>query len=100
MDTKEFDLRIYWVPQLGMEPTFTTPVQSVAEALKTYEILARFDQFLVDHGLLHDCANMGGLEIYGPDGWEEWESGDGDDLDDIRLGRAELPSEAWRDDLP
>lgn len=38
-------LRVWWIPQVGMEQTFYIPVNSVEEGKKMIDVLAAYDAF-------------------------------------------------------
>lgn len=81
-------LRVWWIPQAGMEDTFYVPVQSVEEAKKVLDILAAYDMFQVQNFVKPDCSNVCGLEEYNDETgeWNDWfvETDDDyfDDVDD------------------
>jgi len=82
--TLHYDLRVWWIPQLPMEP-FLVGVSDLKEAKKILDALARYDAFQYDHKVKGDYANAGGLEMFQDGEWIEWESADGDSIDEIEL---------------
>ena len=89
--SKQGDLRVWWVPQVGMNAVFHAPVASPAEAKKLIATLADYDLFQLANNIKPDYCNVGGLEYFHQDGapevlgdcsaWYEWESEDGDNID-------------------
>jgi hypothetical protein len=79
MEKKEYkqgDLRVWWIPQIPMEP-FRVDVESVAEGVKITHILAHYDMFQFENKVKPDYSNAGGIEIYDElfDGemiWIDW----------------------------
>jgi len=71
MQNKENDLRIWWIPQVPMEP-FRHSVKNVAEAKNLLNALALYDIFQFEHKVKPDFCNMGGLEIFLEGEWNEW----------------------------
>jgi hypothetical protein len=71
------DLRVWWIPQVPMEP-FAVPVATVAEGVKVLAVLAEYDRFQLAHNIKPDFSNVGGLERWRADdgsavaGWEDW----------------------------
>ena len=81
---KKGALRVWWIPQVpGAQ--FRVDVESVEEAIKVQEILARYDLFQLKHKIKGDFCNAGGLECYSQDDDNEWcdwyDPETGDDLD-------------------
>lgn len=93
---KQGDLRVWWIPQIGMRAYFHVPVASPDEAKKLLTALADYDLFQLKHNIKPDFSNVGGLECfqqYGPPvdaddfpDWCEWESEDGNNIDDYEPG--------------
>jgi len=73
-DPKEGDLKVWWIPQLGMSGSFNYPVKSIAEAKHMLDALAMYDLFQLEHRIKPDFANMGGLQVYEDGEWLEWEN--------------------------
>ena len=85
----EGDLRVWWIPQVPMEP-FYYPVKNTDEAVLVLKSFAQYDLFQCEHNVKPDYSNVGGLEIYdldtngeGEAGWIEWCNDDGDDIDEV-----------------
>lgn len=78
-------LRVWWVPQMPMEP-FHVTVDSIPEARKILDTLAAYDLFQWQKKVKPDYTNTGGLEVFEDGEWIEWESADGDDIDSVILG--------------
>jgi hypothetical protein len=58
-------LRVWWVPQYGIEGNpFYIPVSSVEEGKKILDILAAYDAYQLQNRVKPDYTNAGGLEIY------------------------------------
>lgn len=85
---KEGDLRVWWIPQVPMQP-FEIVVDSPKEAKKLLDILGKYDEFQFEHKIKPDYSNAGGLVIYdlnsdgeGNPGWCDWMDENGNDIDD------------------
>lgn len=83
MKSKIGELRVWWIPQVPMEP-FLVPVQSVDEAIVVLDTLAKYDLFQLKNNIKPDYANAGGLEVYGEDGWSEYYDDNGNTIDEIK----------------
>lgn len=81
-ETREGALRVWWVPQVPGE-AFRASVSSVAEAKKLLTVLADYDIFQFENRVKPDYANAGGLEVFEAGEWAEWESEDGDSIDEV-----------------
>lgn len=90
--TTALQLRVWHIPQIPGKP-FHVLVESIAEAKKVLDILAKYDAFQFENNIKPDYCNAAGLECfqqYGapkpdddfPD-WCEWESEDGYNIDDV-----------------
>jgi len=86
---KNGDLLVYWIPQIPME-AFNYPVKSPQEAFILLDALAKYDLFQLEHNIKPDFSNAGGLMIFDEelidesedcDGWSEWYSEMGEDID-------------------
>jgi hypothetical protein len=83
MDDKTGDLKVWWIPQVPMEP-FEVKVSSLYEAKKILDILANYDLFQFNKNVKPDYCNAGGLFIFDKeDGWIDWETDLGDRIDDL-----------------
>lgn len=71
-------LRVWHIPQVPMKP-FHVYVDTVQEAAKVIDVLARYDSFQYQNGIKPDYCNAQGLEEwddkYGE--WYEWYNEDG-----------------------
>lgn len=86
-------LKVWWIPQIPMKP-FEVLLNSFAEAKVILETLPYYDLFQFEQRVKPDYCNAGGLEIFDPDlegddggkgDWTEWESEDGEGIDDLTL---------------
>lgn len=77
--SSEGALRIWWTPQIPMEP-FHYPVHSANEAAILLDALAKYDLFQFERGVKPDFSNAGGLEECIDGEWEEWIDEDGEDI--------------------
>jgi len=71
-------LQVWWIPQVPGK-AFTAEVNSVAEGVKTMNVLADYDDFQFKNKIKPDYSNVGGLEMWGGDcdnegtpGWIDW----------------------------
>lgn len=87
------DLRIWWIPQIPMEP-FYFPVQNVEQAHHDLKLLAEYDKFQFEKNIKPDYSNAGGLEVYvedwdgkGNPEWEDWMDETGLDIDEWAASR-------------
>lgn len=74
------DLRIWWIPQVPGEP-FYWPVTDLHHAANMLEALAAYDDFQYANKIKPDYSNVGGLQQFDGNEWNEWESEDGEDFD-------------------
>lgn len=94
------DLKVWWIPQIGMRGMFEVPVSSVEEGVKIMTTLAQYDLFQFENRIKPDYANVGGLMRYDADPrgnaseWCDWydeESGEDDPeryIEDMAADRA------------
>ena len=81
-------LRVWWIPQVGIEETFYVPVSTVEEGKKTLDLLAAYDAFQLQNRVKPDYTNIGGLQMFDEEEgeWNDWylETDDDyfDDVDD------------------
>jgi hypothetical protein len=81
-------LRVWWIPQVGIDSTFYVPVNSVEEGKKTLDLLAAYDAFQLQNRVKPDYSNVGGLQYFDKEeqDWNDWfiETEDDyyDDVDD------------------
>lgn len=97
IEPKQGDLRVWWIPQIGMDKSFHVPVSSLAEAKLMLATLADYDLFQLENNVKPDYCNAGGLECFQQHGapepddgddfpdWCEWESEDGYNIDDYEV---------------
>lgn len=76
MSAKEGDVRVYWIPQIPMEP-FHAGVPTVEEGFRVCNILAGYDLFQFENKVKPDYCNVGGVQIFEDGEWcdmdeEEW----------------------------
>lgn len=73
-------LRVWWMPQIGIEKSFYIPVESPEEAKKVMDLLAAYDCFQYNQNVKPDYCNAGGLEYFNEDTgeWEDWYYDDGE----------------------
>ncbi|KKL16291.1 hypothetical protein LCGC14_2497060 [marine sediment metagenome] len=74
------DVRVWWIPQVPMKP-FYVPVKNTEEAIKILEVLAQYDLFQYVNNIKPDYSNAGGLQVMIQGEWEEWEDGEGKNID-------------------
>lgn len=65
------DLRVFWIPQIPMEPFFV-PVKSVREGVLILDTLAKYDMFQFESKIRPDYCNTGGLEMLENGEWTDW----------------------------
>lgn len=82
-DPKEGDLRLWWIPQFGMDKSFRYPIKSVAEAKHMLDAFAMYDMFQLEHRIKPDFSNCGGLEVFESGEWCDWQNDDGYEIDDV-----------------
>jgi hypothetical protein len=82
------DLRVWWIPQIPMK-AFYVEVETPEEAKKVLDLLAKYDLFQYQEKVKGDYSNVGGLEEKTEDGWVEWESEEGDNIDDYKIDNVE-----------
>lgn len=76
-DRKIGDLRVWWIPQIPMDP-FYVPVDTLVEGVKLMDTLAAYDAFQFENNVKPDYANVGGFERWDADngdgvpGWCSW----------------------------
>lgn len=61
-------LRVWWIPQIGIEQTFYIPVKTPEEGKKVMDMLAAYDAFQLQNRVKPDYSNVGGLQM-----WDEKE---------------------------
>lgn len=67
-------MRVWWIPQIGIDKAFYIPVKTVEEAKKFMDLLAAYDCFQYNQGIKSDYCNTGGLEIWDEEAqeWNDW----------------------------
>lgn len=95
IEPKQGDLRVWWIPQIGMNSVFHAPVSSPAEAKLLLNTLADYDLFQLANNIKPDYSNAGGLECFQQYGapepaddfpnWCEWECEDGYNIDQYEV---------------
>ena len=70
------DLRIWWIPQLGMGNTFYWSVKTIADGVNLMNLLAEYDAFELANNVKPDYANAGGIEMFQQaetcQEWQDW----------------------------
>lgn len=68
-------LKVWWVPQLGVVEPFYVNVNSVEEAVKIIEVLADYDLFQYNHNVKPDYCNAGDILLWdeSEQEWIDWE---------------------------
>jgi len=89
MTTPESALRVWWIPQVGMDTQFHISVTSIEEAKLILRTLADYDLFQFENRVKPDYCNTGGLEVFEDGEWCEWSDPEtGDDIDELMRGAA------------
>ena len=67
-------LRVWWIPQVGIEQTFYVPVSTVEEGKKILDLLTAYDAFQLQNNVKPDYSNVGGLQMLDKTTgeWEDW----------------------------
>ena len=67
-------LRVWWIPQLGIEKMFYVPVNTPEEGRKILDVLLAYDAFQFQNNVKPDYNNVGGLEMFDEEekGWVDW----------------------------
>ena len=67
-------LRVWWIPQVGIEETFYVPVSTAEEGKKTLDLLAAYDAFQLQNNVKSDYTNVGGLQMFDEEEgeWNDW----------------------------
>jgi hypothetical protein len=74
-------LRVWWIPQIPMEP-FRQDVANLQEAKLLLTTLARYDLFQLENNIKPDFSNAGGLEVWDGSEWSDWYDDEGRDIDE------------------
>lgn len=67
-------LRVWWIPQVGIEETFYIPVNTVEEGKKILDLLAAYDAFQLQNKVKPNYCNVGGLQMFDEEEgeWNDW----------------------------
>ena len=67
-------LRVWWIPQIGINETFYVPVNTAEEGKKLLDTLATYDAFQLQNNVKPDYCNIGGLQIFDEEEneWCDW----------------------------
>lgn len=65
-------LRVWWIPQVGIEETFYIPVNTAEEGKKLLDTLAAYDAFQLQNNVKPDYCNVGGLQYFDGEDWCDW----------------------------
>lgn len=76
--TNNNKFRVWWIPQVPMAPFFYI-VDSLSEACRVTDLLAKYDLFQYENNVKPDYSNTGGIQI-----WDEEDEG-WFDLDDYEI---------------
>lgn len=96
-DPKNGDLKIWWIPQVPSK-AMEYSVTGLVEAKRMLDLLAKYDIFQYEQDIKPDYANAGGLMVYDSryldpdlegDGWVDFYTVDGEELDDLSMARCE-----------
>ena len=80
--TEKGELRVWWVPQIPMN-SFYVKVESIKDAKRIMNILAQYDDFEFKNKVKPDYSNVGGLQIFDGIEWVDWESDEGESIDEV-----------------
>ncbi len=79
-------LLVWWIPQVPMKP-FHVSVSSFVHAKVLLDTLAQYDIFQYENKIKPDYSNVGGLMMLDEDGWSDFYTEDGDQIDDLDLAQ-------------
>lgn len=67
-------LRVWWIPQVGIDEVFYVPVNNPEEGKKLLDVLAAYDAFQLQNNVKPDYANIGGLQMWSEaeQEWNNW----------------------------
>lgn len=68
---QEGDLRVWWIPQVPMEP-FYVLVSTIEEAALLTKVLADYDTFQFKNRIKPDYSNAGGLQVFEDGEWMDY----------------------------
>lgn len=92
-------MRVWWMPQVGVDATFYIPIKSIEEAKKFIDILSAYDCFQYNHHIKPDYCNTGGVQVWDEKAqeWIDWHYEDKDsffvDIDEYCEEKSELSEE-------
>ena len=88
----EEKLRVWWIPQVGIENTFYVEVKTAEDGKKLLDVLACYDLFQLENNIKPDFSNAGGLSVWNEEEqeWLDWYSEDGAELDEYFDGNEEM----------
>ena len=70
---QEGDLRIWWIPQVGMDTTFYVSVETREQGEWLQDVLTDYDEFQFENKVKPDYCNVGGMQIFEDGRWQEIE---------------------------
>lgn len=70
--TEEGDLRVWWIPQVPMEPFYFNVVSAEVGTMTT-DVLAAYDIFQYENNVKPDFSNAGGIQVFEDGEWVDWE---------------------------
>ena len=83
MRKNQNNLRVWWIPQVPMNP-FYVSVKNIQEAKLLLNALAEYDLFQLKNNVKPDYCNAGGLQVFEDGEWLDWYDPEtGDSIDDI-----------------
>lgn len=80
--TEKGELRVWWIPQIPMN-SFYVKVETIKEAKKILNVLAEYDIFQFENKVKGDYSNVGGLQEFDGNEWLDWESPEGESIDEV-----------------
>jgi len=83
LNIQEGDLRLWWIPQCGMDETFYYPIKSISEAKHMLDAFAMYDLFQMEQYIKDDFSNVGSLEMFEDGDWCDWYNEDGDNINRV-----------------
>ena len=76
------DLRVAHITNVPDSPHYVN-VRTLREAMLVMDTLANYDNYLYEQNLITDYSNTSWLEVFEYDEWLEWNSPDGETIDEI-----------------
>ena len=92
---KNHQLRVVWIPQIGVREFFNVDVESLEQAKFLLGTLAKYDLYQLEVNVRGDFSNAGFLRVYhqeflgdedeglSEDGWLDWSDEWGEDIDSL-----------------